>query len=145
MHVHTLTKKVENLQHEGSLLEEEVDNLTRTRTCLQGYVKNEIELSENYKTMTSIYLDALNTLYVKCMLCFYLTIFMYIVVGCITHTELRLTLLCIYVPSSAYYSAKELRRIRRKYLYDDDILNVKETINRIEKNNTYIQDLVDSI
>lgn len=144
-HVHNLKEELSQLKYEKEELEQEVDSLSKTRTCLQGYVKNELELTEHWKTVSMIYEKQLNLYYKRWFVCIHISTIACIVLTLLPIVQLRNALLLIYVPPFVYYNMKDLMKIKHKHTKDDILVENKESIEKIEKSNIYIQDLIDNI
>tara|TARA_B110000483_G_scaffold140409_1_gene167672 strand:- start:6 stop:527 length:522 start_codon:yes stop_codon:yes gene_type:complete len=130
------------LRSEREELEEEVDSLTKSRTVLQGYMKNELEYANCWSNKCKVY-----------QVLFYQTIWMVlahiIIQVCMTITTRMLPqdyeslFIYIYTPVYIIVATSNLFKI-----YDAPNLLTKkdsEMILKIEKANQYIMDLIDNM
>jgi hypothetical protein len=122
----------------------EVESLTKTRTCLQGYMKNEVELANKWKLISNTYEKELKSYLHAWTVCIYISMLFYVMNSIIRNIEFRLAITFIYIPTFLYYVIVELNRIKKNYI-NDTISEAKIFIDKIEKSNTYIQDLIDNI
>lgn len=131
-----------NLEKQNEELENDIDNLSKTRTALQGYMKNEIEYAKAWKSNSNTYKEW----------------YYYVVLNVVLHVFIQLTVIMImttipieyerlfimfytpfYVVVSTcgvigmYNTPKELTLMNDKHILE------------IEKANLYIMDLLDNI
>lgn len=146
MYVKTLENSLNDLETEKNNANDEVDSLTKTRTCLQGYMKNEVEYAVNWKSVAQIYNDQLLKYYNICIKSLILSyIYMILITICPFQLNIKIPLTTIYMTTLAYYTGKNLTYIYHAHTKCDVLLKLKEEITKIEKNNMYIQDLIDNI
>ena len=140
-----LKEELMEIKFQKQELEEEVDSLSKTRTCLQGYVKNELELADNWKNVAKIYQRHLDSYFSAYLNAIIISTIISVTIGLIPMYQFRLTLLTLFIPTFLYYNMYELLTIKRKYTKDDSLIEFKNNIKTIEKNNIYILDLIDNI
>jgi hypothetical protein len=147
-----LSQRTENLFELRKTIEElenEVDSLTKSRTCLQGYLKNEVELAQNWKKMTDIYKDnevdtfkyALHSTYT------FLLLWIFMMISYIYDFNTQLYIygfITLSMSNIVYMCSNEYDR-KHKLYHSSDFIGLKESIHKIEKSNMYIQELVDNI
>jgi hypothetical protein len=63
----------------------------------------------------------------------------------VTNNQLRLTITALYIPINFGLNAKEIYKLRNKIMKDEVIKNAEEQIVKIDKGNSYIQDLIDNM
>lgn len=123
-------------------LEEEVDSLTRSRTCLQGYVKNFNELStleeclkNNYKNIFTL---LKNTMIIDYII--FCSLLMINVLIDIPYTDmvLLLTFYVIWIP----YTYMNMKHI---YFLNVGNVKIQKEIDQLKKGNDYVQELIDSM
>lgn len=146
MHVKKLENSLNDLETEKNNADDEVDSLTKTRTCLQGYLKNEVEYAVNCKSVAQIYNDQLPKYYNICFKSMMINyIYMILITICPFQLNIKITLTTIYMTTLGYYTGKNLTCIYHAHTKCDVLLKLKEEITKIEKSNMYIQDLIDNI
>jgi hypothetical protein len=146
LHARLLSNKEESmhLQQQIDELELEVDSLTRTRTSLQGYVKNEVELAENWKSLAKSHKYIHSKIAMHSNVMTILNILIMILSMLIpNHTWVVCILICnititMFIQVNAYTNFKK---------QENSPANNKiiETIKKTELSNTYIQELIDNI
>lgn len=137
-------QEITTIENDKEELEMEIDSLTKSKTCLQGYVKNEIEFAEAWETVASVEelqkkemtkyvyfstvgLFVLNCLqFVPIMIPYFKTIIMTIA-----------TMLSSYVCIKTHTSFKKMKN-------NTIMIDAKNKINKIKKSNMYIQELIDN-
>lgn len=125
--------------------ESEIDSLTKTRTCLQGYVKNEYELAMNWKTLATFY-EKQNTFYEKkWCLSYLINALLIILLTFIQSFQIRVTIVSLYVPLMLYFNTKYVLVMKHAEKKEDNVKDAKEKIEKINKSNIYIEELVDNI
>jgi hypothetical protein len=137
-----LLKENQEIKEEMSGLEEEVDSLSKSRTALQGYMKNELEYALCWSNNCSVYKELFyqNTwillAHIVIQLCVMMTIAMIPI-------EYETLFIRIYAPIYIVVSTGNLWNIYNapQSLTKKD----SETILKIEKANQYIMDLIDNI
>lgn len=141
----SLKQELVELNAEKEEQEQEIDSLTRSRTCLQGYVKNEYELSQSWKLIANSSKSYIKT-YEKywAMYCV-VNIFCIIIINMVTNNQLRLTIIALYIPINFGLNAKEIYKLKHKIMNDELIKNAEEQIIKIDKGNSYIQELIDNM
>jgi len=70
---------------------------------------------------------------------------MILITICPFQLNIKIPLTTIYMTTLAYYTGKNLTYIYHAHTKCDVLLKLKEEITKIEKNNMYIQDLIDNI
>lgn len=145
-HVKHLEKQINMLEHEKNTAEDEVDSLTKSRTCLQGYMKNELEYAENWKTVSIIYNEQLFRYLDVCLKALLLNVcYMIILSFCPYDFKIKLTFTTVYITMMGYYCCTNLFHIYHCHTKYDALVELKKNIAKIEKSNLYIQDLIDNI
>ena len=144
--VKDLERQLSECENDKRTAEDEVDSLTKSRTCLQGYMKNELEYAENWKTVANIYQSQLNRyidVIVKALL---LNMFYIILLSiCPYSIRIKITLTMMYLTMMGYYCGNNLYNIYFNHTKHHALLEVNKEITKIEKSNLYIQDLIDNI
>ena len=140
-----LKDEYNELEVEKNEKEEEVDGLTKSRTTLQGYVKNEYELAMNWRKLSNIYEKSLKKYEKLWILSVSLNILLVIMISFIFNNNLRFTLLFVYLTSYAYLNGKKIYELRVYFKENEVIINSKNEIKKINKGNAYIQELVDNV
>ena len=144
-----LIKEKDAIEDEKDELESYNDRLEKTRTCLQGYVRNEHDMALKYKKLyefeRSMYVE-----YRKEFIITQLVPLLMFIIGLFGRTVCNLN---IYFISTLYiilvstylliiYSTNE-------YLYDKrhskEIKEILEDITKTTQSNTYIDDLIDNM
>ena len=144
--VKELEQQINDVEVEKNAAEDEVDSLTKSRTCLQGYIKNELEYAENWKTVSNIYNEQLNRYLDVCLKYLFLNMFYILLLAfCPFKIRVKLTLTVAYITMMLYYCGINLYSIYNNHTKDDVLVEVKKNIQKIEKSNLYIQDLIDNI
>ena len=140
-----LKKELNEVTVDRDEKESEIDGLSRTRTCLQGYVKNEYELAMNWKTVATFYEKQVNIYEKKwCMSYMINTLFM-IMMTFIQSFQFRVTFVCLYVPFMFYLNTKYVIMMKNESKKDETVKDSKDKIEKINKSNIYIEELVDNI
>ena len=138
---------IENLKLKTQVDEQEneIDSLSRSKTCLQGYVKNEYEYAQNWKFL-SVYYDNIsvklfnwsNLVVATYQCCFLMSI-------CINNSTFMKVFAGIFTPISIVYYIREAIKFKQLLKHNKEIIHIHNEISKIEKNNIYIQDLIDNI
>jgi len=145
--INEVTLENTKLKQEKDEQEEFCDKLEKTRTCLQGYVKNEYERANKYKQLSTIYSHNLNLQENRNLLTHALTaIDMTIVVllhFLIKNTTLIATILVCYTG----YTLIMLGRLYRatKTNKSREVIALLDDIKKTEQSNVYIDELIDNM
>ena len=140
-----LKDEYNELEVEKNEKEEEVDGLTKSRTTLQGYVKNEYELAMNWRKLSNIYEKSIKKYEKLWILSVSLNILLVILMSFIFNNNLRFTLLFVYLSTYAYFNGKKVYELRNYFKENEIIINSKNEIKKINKGNAYIQELIDNV
>lgn len=140
---HKLIGEHNKLQNEKDLLEEDNDRLEKTKTCLQGYVKNEYTKANCYKELLTHTKEILQEQMNMFLVCNLMSIFyMIIPFLSLSHNySLALILTILSIHSSAVMKGYERIFQLRK---DETIKNITEEIKEIENSSKLIEELVDN-
>jgi len=147
LHAQFLVQKEEScdLQKQLEDMEIEVDSLTRSRNCLQGYVKNEVELAQNYKSLlkstNKITKQLFNHLYIS--FAFHLII-MIIIMLISSHQKAVMGVVLAYIMMNSVFQMKQAQRFIGETKSPEN-KKYSDGIKKIEQSNTYIQELIDNI
>lgn len=143
-----LIKQCDELEKEKDELESYNDRLEKTRTCLQGYVRNEHDMALKYKKLYN-YQNSVFNMYHEEFMYSQLVPIALLLLGllvqsvCLNYVFVMslyigfVSLHCIIVYSSYVYLHK-----KRNNEYVKEIL---EDIAKTKQSNTYIDDLIDSM
>lgn len=131
-----------NLEKINEELEQEIDNLSKTRTALQGYMKNEIEYAKAWKSNYDTYKEW----------------YYYVVLNVVLHVFIQLTVIMIMTTIPVEYERLFIMFYTPFYMIvstcgvigmyntpKELTLNNNKNIAIIEKANLYIMDLIDNI
>ena len=140
----TLTNENVQLKLQIEEQENEIDSLTKGKVCLQGYMKNEYEFAQNWKQLSYCYqsfgtkmhswFNLITTLYTTLML------------ASILINDLLVIRIFIGVCTIVYGVAYINESINfYRVVKSDNIMTIKKQIEKIEKSNQYILDLIDNI
>ena len=135
---------VQEFEHDKDEHDMEIDSLTKTRTCLQGYVKNEYELAQNWKILATKFEDIYKAILSSFKMTMLLNMAMYMVIVSIYNLHIRIVLNMLYGTIQIVYMRKKLKEFKNMY-DNEDLTKIKDDIKRIDKSNIYIQELVDNI
>lgn len=141
----TLKKEMTEVNEEKMEMETEIDSLTRSRTCLQGYVKNEFELASNWKFMASSYKDHLEKFEKAWVISGLINLLFMVLFSMIGSFSLRITAVSLYIPTTFTLTAIHIYELHKGWSTDEKNKETLESIEKINKSNAYIQDLVDNI
>lgn len=137
-----LLKENQEIKQANTDLEEEVDSLSKSRTVLQGYMKNELEYTSCWSNNCSVYKELyyqstwIVLAHILMQLCVMVTITMLPI-------EYETLFVRIYAPIYIVVSTGNLWSI---YNAPESLTKKNsETILKIEKANQYIMDLIDNI
>ena len=140
-----LQKEMNEVNEEKTEMENEISSLTRARTCLQGYVKNEFELATNWKFMASSYKDHLIKFEKAWVIsCLFNLLFM-VLLSMIGSFSLRITVVSLYIPTTFTLTAMRIHNLHKGWSTNEKNKETLEKIEKIDKSNVYIQELVDNI
>ena len=140
-----LKKEMIETNEEKNEMETEISSLTRARTCLQGYVKNEFELANNWKQLASSYKEFLVKFEKGWAISMILNLFFMILVSMIGKYSVRITVTSLYIPSAFIINANKIRKFHLGWNCDENNKELIERNNKIDKSNIYIEDLIDNI
>ena len=126
--------------------ENELDSMSKSKICLQGYVKNEYEYAQNWKFISTFYKEIMNKSY-PMITAFILANMISIIIGMIGVSNINHLKMFISISNAV------LVVVYTKYMYmiyhaiykNKEILKIMEEMKRIERSNQYIQDLIDNI
>lgn len=145
-YVKDLERKLNECETEKKEAEDEVDSLTKSRTCLQGYMKNELEYAENWKKVANIYNTQLKRYTDIAVTSLFLNLFYIVLLSvCPYSIRIKLTLTTMYITMMTYYCGMNLYNIYYHHTKHHSLIDVKKEITKIEKSNLYIMDLIDNI
>lgn len=130
------------MERTNDTLEHDVDCLSKSRTALQGYIKNEIEYAkcwmENCRVYKTLYNNALAHICIQVGL----QLFIIMLLSNLSSSYHHVVLL-IYIPLLLIGSTHTLRAMcmRAQILTEAN----RKTIAKVEKANIYVMDLIDNI
>ena len=133
------------LHQEKEEKEEFCDNLERTRTCLQGYVKNEFERANKYKKLYDIY-AAEHSKKEKQYLHFYIYTTVYMLF--LAATDIRNVMLSTMIASFVVYNMYLMVYVhspRHSAINTNEVKELVDSIKKTEQSNIYIEDLIDNM
>jgi DNA repair exonuclease SbcCD ATPase subunit len=148
-----LNTKLSALQKESEMtqqtLEEEVEDLTKTRTYLQGFSKNQSELAESWKRVSKILerRRASNPRLISWM-CFESMCFAMVISSVVSHfpdtVRLYSTIvaMCVYMELVRRHLSESWADTKEK---DPELKTAFSDIDRIVRANTVVEDLIDNI
>lgn len=124
--------------------EEEVDSLTKSRTCLQGYVKNEVELAQNWKKLANIHKKSAQdgNAYTNGVVCTYMITLILLLL--LQNQTVKFWILVTNVIALMYVHTKEVHKCR-VLTNSPEKKKLIASIKKTEQSNTYIQELIDNI
>ena len=147
--LHTKLENVKNdlieVTTEKDELENEVDSLTKTRTCLQGYVKNEHIIGSNWKKIAMCYHSVLKKYNKNMNIQYLVNIIFVLLISSIINYELRISIAIIYSTSNIYVNYKRGIELNKQWLQNVDILGYQTEIKNLDKSNSYIDELIDNM
>ena len=135
---------LQQFEHDKDEQEMEIESLTKTRTCLQGYVKNEYELAQNWKMLATMFEDIYKIILSSFKMTILLNITMYMLITSIYNMHIRVALNLLYSVVQIVYMINKLKVFKNMY-ENEELMKTKDDIKRIDKSNIYIQELVDNI
>lgn len=127
--------------------ENELDSLSKSKTCLQGYIKNEYEYAQNWKFVASFHKEIQEKAFTM-ITTFVISYILSMVFGLLLiTTNMKYLKIYMIVVNSIFMI------VYAKYMYmiysilnkNKDIKKITEDIKKIERSNQYIQDLIDNI
>lgn len=126
--------------------ENELDSLMKSKTCLQGYIKNEYEYALNWKFMANFYKEIQDNSF-KLISLFVIGNLISIWIGLIAITDLYYLKIYISFANLIFMVvfAKYMFMIHFTLNKNKEINKIMEEIKKIEKSNQYLQDLIDNI
>jgi hypothetical protein len=141
-----LKKKYNSVVVEKDFFEQEVDALTKSKTCLQGYMKNELALTESWKYLSENYLEGMNKHNHAWMLCFVEYIINITLVFSFSYNcNFTKLIMFLYVPMSMVYNILKMIQYTRDFKKNSLITDAKNNILKIDKANMYVLELIDNI
>jgi hypothetical protein len=141
-----LKKKYNSVVVERDFFEQEVDALTKSKTCLQGYMKNELALTESWKYLSEKYIEGIDQYYYAWMFCLVEYIILLALVFTFSNnSNFSKIIMFMYVPMSLVYNILKVRKNAFDFKYNPLIKDAKNNILRIEKANIYVLELIDNI
>jgi hypothetical protein len=147
-----LTTKINQVMMENVTLKQEkeeqeefCDKLEKTRTCLQGYVKNEHERAIKYKELYQIYSKNFNE-YSRTYLTFHITTIVSMMIMCILslHSLMVFTTMVAFTAGNIYYALVIYYDTIRKQK-NPKMMELIDELKKTEQSNMYIDDLIDNI
>lgn len=126
--------------------ENELESLMKSKTCLQGYIKNEYEYAQNWKFVANFYKEIEDTSF-KWISLFLLANFVSLWIGLIVLNDLYYLKMYISFANLVFMIvfAKYMFMIHYTLNKNKEIKKIMEEIKKIEKSNQYLQDLIDNI
>jgi len=140
-----LKKEMQEIVEERDDIERDVSSLTRTRTCLQGYVKNEYELAANWKLLATSYKEHLIKFEKGWALSCVVNMLFMCIICMINHHVFRNTLMSIYIPIKLALNGIQIHKLHVSWYKSEKNKQLIDIIEKIDKSNMYIQELVDNI
>lgn len=140
---HKLISEFNELKNEKEMLEDDNDRLQKTRTCLQGHVKNEFIKATCYKDLLDNTTVIVNEQMRMFLICNLMSIFYMLIPFMNLTYYYSITLLFTIVSIHSSIIFKTYTKIH-KLNTNERILQIKEDIVEIEKASTLIEELVDN-
>ena len=141
-----LKKKYNSVVVERDFFEQEVDALTKSKTCLQGYMKNELALTENWKYLSEKYVEGIDKYFYAWMFCLVEYIILLALVFMFSNnSNFSKIIMFMYVPMSLVYNILKVKKYIFDFKYNPVIKDAKNNILKIEKANMYVLELIDNI
>jgi hypothetical protein len=140
---HKLISEYNELKNEKDMLEEDNDRLEKSKTCLQGHVKNEFIKANCYKELLTNTNEILNEQMKMFLVCNVLSI-LYMIIPFLNlsyHYSLGFLITTVTIHSSIIMKGYN-RIIQLKK--DDEIKKTEDEIMEIEKSSKLIEELVDN-
>jgi len=118
----------------------------KSKTCLQGYIKNEYEYAQNWKFVANFYKEIEDTSF-KWISLFLLANFVSLWIGLLAVSNLYYLKMYISFANLVFMVvfAKYMLMIHYTLNKNKEIKKIMEEIKKIEKSNQYLQDLIDNI
>ena len=125
--------------------ENELDSFSRSKTCLQGYVKNEYEFAQNWKLMSNYYKNLHDNTFITMNAS--LVVYMFVtMIGMLLPTMNHIRIfICVLNSGFAVGYGRYLYYMFKTHYKNIEIQKITAEIAKIEKSNMYIQDLIDNI
>lgn len=147
--LHTKLQELKNemneVNEEKADMENEISSLTRARTCLQGYVKNEFDLARCWKTLALSYKDHIVKFEKVCVISCLINLLFMVLLSMIGNFSLRITAVSLYVPTVFALTAVHIHRLHVGWNKNEKNTETLATIKKIDTSNLYLQELVDNI
>lgn len=140
-----LKQKYNDVVVERDFFEQEVDALTKSKTCIQGYMKNELALTESWKYLSETYLEGIKKHKFAWMICLVEYIMATLLVFIFPHTNFGNIMMYLYVPVLAMYNLLKLKQFMYDFEKNTLIVDAKNNITKIDKANMYVLELIDNI
>jgi hypothetical protein len=140
-----LKKEMNEMAEEKNEMETEIGSLTRARTCLQGYVKNEYELAASWHSLATSYKYHISVYEKKWAISCMINIFAMLLFSMVDNSNFRMVLVSLYIPTAVAINTLEIRKLNLGWKNNETNKENLEKIEKINKSNLYIQDLVDNI
>lgn len=140
---HKLISEYNELKNEKDTLEEDNDRLEKSKTCLQGHVKNEFIKATCYKELLTNTTEMLSEQMKMFLICNLVSI-LYMIVPFMNlshHYSLVLILTIVTVHTSIIMKGYEKMVEMKK---DEKIKKIEDEITEIEKSSKLIEELVDN-
>lgn len=143
--IENITNENIELKRQAEDQESELDSLSRSKTCLQGYVKNEYEFAQNWKLMSNYYKQLHDTTFLTMNAS--LVVYMFVMmIGMLLPTINHIRIfICVFNSVFVICYGKFLFYMYTTHYKNIEIQKITAEILKIEKNNLYIQDLIDNI
>lgn len=131
------------LQNEKEELEEFCDKLEKTRTCLQGYIKNEHDHAKKYKELSKLYL-ACNTETQKLYVPFHVVIITYMLVSFILQMSnvIAATAIACFLGGHIFFVVMIYNNTNQHIHKSTELL---AELKKTEQSNVYLDDLIDNM
>tara|TARA_B110000037_G_scaffold57559_1_gene70194 strand:+ start:6917 stop:7477 length:561 start_codon:yes stop_codon:yes gene_type:complete len=140
---HKLISEFNELRNEKDTLEEDNDRLEKTKTCLQGHVKNEFIKATCYKDLLTNTSEILNEQMKMFLVCNLMSIF-YMIIPFMNFTinySLAMILTIVSIHSSIIINTYNKINLLKT---DEKIQKTEQDIDEIEKSSILIEELVDN-
>lgn len=137
-----LLKEFNELKAEKDLLEDDNDKLQKSKTCLQGHVKNEYIRANNYKMILKHKSDCLSAFLILSLV-YNVIATMYMIIPLLTtdphYIMASITTVMAVHGVFLYYGMMYFKRTQ-----DEEVKKLVIEIKEIEDSNKYLEELVDN-
>ena len=141
----TLKNEYKELENEKWELDSDVDGLTKTRTCLQGYFKNEHIISTNWKNIALNYKFTLNNYKKQWNIYYLINVLMMCLITIIYNREIRISIMCIHASVYVYLNYKKNKDLSNEWCCNNVNIAAYEENSNLDKANSYIEELIDNM